>query len=158
MATPAEAVHPPLVRRPGALRDRLRVPVDGASIAAFRIGFGVVGMAVVVRLLAYGWWERLWLDPLYLLPYPGFEWLPRPDRAGLAVLLALIAGSAGAVAVVGGAGVSAGARAGAARATASTGCGFTAGGVSEMAGRNCCRVPTSLRTASRTLDSLVRQR
>lgn len=79
--------------------DRLRRPVDGASIAVFRVGFGLLGVAVVARLLAYGWWKQLYLDPLYLLPYPGFEWLPRPSAAGLLLHLAAIAISAAAVAL-----------------------------------------------------------
>lgn len=94
MAIPADSAAGTLHR----LRHHLNRPIDGASIAAFRIGFGVIGVMVVARLLAYGWWERLYLDPLYLLPYPGFAWLPRPDRTGLLALLSLIALSAGAIA------------------------------------------------------------
>ena len=48
MATPADRGER------GGLVDRLQRPVDGASIAIFRVGFGLLGVVVVARLLAYG--------------------------------------------------------------------------------------------------------
>ena len=42
-------------------------PVDGASLAVFRIAFGLIMLAEVCRYLAHGWVEALFEAPRYLL-------------------------------------------------------------------------------------------
>ncbi len=55
-------------------------PVDGASAAAFRVIFGLLGLAVVVRYFVHGWIGPHYLEPDYHLTYLGFGWLqPWPD-------------------------------------------------------------------------------
>jgi hypothetical protein len=49
--------------------------VSAASLAVFRIGFGVVGMILVARFFGRGWIDTLLVDPVYHFPYPGFEWV-----------------------------------------------------------------------------------
>ena len=50
-------------------------PVAGASVTAFRVLFGLLGLAVVLRFFAHGWIEELYIAPVYHFSYPGFAWL-----------------------------------------------------------------------------------
>ena len=50
-------------------------PVSGESAAAFRVIFGLVGLAVVLRLFAHGWIGELYIDPERHFSYPGFWWI-----------------------------------------------------------------------------------
>lgn len=50
-------------------------PVSGESAAAFRVIFGLVGLAVVLRLFAHGWIGELYIEPEYHFSYPGFSWV-----------------------------------------------------------------------------------
>ena len=56
------------------LERRAFCPVDGASIAAFRILFGLLGLATVVRFFAYGWIDALYIAPAHHFTYPGLGW------------------------------------------------------------------------------------
>ena len=49
--------------------------IKAASGAVFRIGFGIVGVVLVVRFIGRGWIESLLVEPAYHYPYPGFEWV-----------------------------------------------------------------------------------
>ena len=73
----------------------LREPVDGASLAAFRIAFGVILLWDVFR-----YWpriQRLFLDSLdnpgggFQFRYYGWEWVPTLPGNGIYVLFAVIA-------------------------------------------------------------------
>ncbi len=50
-------------------------PVAGASVTAFRVLFGLLGLAAVLRFFAHGWIEELYIAPVYHFSYPGFAWL-----------------------------------------------------------------------------------
>lgn len=71
---------------PSAFR---RIPA--ASLAAFRILFGLLMAGAMVRVLAKGWVDTVFLAPAFHFHYPGFDWV-RPLPAGL--LHALVAGLA----------------------------------------------------------------
>ena len=58
-----------------ALARRAAEPVDGSSAAVFRIAFGVVALAAVVRFFAHGWIDQLYVDPAHHFSYVGFEWV-----------------------------------------------------------------------------------
>lgn len=45
------------------------------SLAVFRILFGMLMAAAMVRFLAHGWVDELFLKPGYHFPYPGLEWI-----------------------------------------------------------------------------------
>ncbi len=49
--------------------------IKAASGAVFRIGFGIVGVVLVVRFIGRGWIESLLIEPPYHYPYPGFDWV-----------------------------------------------------------------------------------
>jgi hypothetical protein len=57
--------------------------VSAASGAVFRIGFGLVGLLLVIRFFAHGWVDSLFVDPRYHFPYPGFEWVTVWPRNGM---------------------------------------------------------------------------
>ncbi len=50
-------------------------PVDIASLAAFRIIFGVVMFAGIVRFLATGWIEKMYGEPSWFFSYAGLDWI-----------------------------------------------------------------------------------
>jgi len=50
-------------------------PVDIASLAAFRIIFGLVMFAGIVRMLASGWIPQVYGEPKFFFTYPGFHWV-----------------------------------------------------------------------------------
>lgn len=55
--------------------------MDGAAIAVFRIGFGII---LFIDIIRYGWvlcMECYYLDPQFLFKYYGFEWVqPWPGK------------------------------------------------------------------------------
>jgi len=57
------------------IKARSTEKVSATSGALFRIGFGIVGMVLVVRFFARGWIESLLIEPAYHFSYPGFEWV-----------------------------------------------------------------------------------
>ena len=50
-------------------------PVDIASLVAFRILFGSVMAVAMLRFLAKGWVNELYVLPKFHLPYDGFSWV-----------------------------------------------------------------------------------
>ena len=50
-------------------------PVDGASVAGFRVIFGLIGVLVVARFFAHGWIGPLYVEPDHHFTYLGFGWL-----------------------------------------------------------------------------------
>ena len=50
-------------------------PIDGASVAAFRVIFGLIGVLVVARFFAHGWIGPLYVEPDHHFTYLGFGWL-----------------------------------------------------------------------------------
>ena len=50
-------------------------PVSGASAAAFRIVFGLLGVAAVIRFAAKGWVSDLYIEPTHHFTYSGFWWV-----------------------------------------------------------------------------------
>lgn len=68
--------------------------VDGAWLAAFRVLFGIAIGISMLRFLAYGWVDRLFVEPSFQFKYWGFGWverLPAPWMQGVFVLLAVSA-------------------------------------------------------------------
>ena len=50
-------------------------PTDIASLAAFRIIFGVIMFAGILRFLATGWIEKMYGEPSWFFSYAGFDWV-----------------------------------------------------------------------------------
>ena len=78
-----------------ALRRRLLAPVDGASVACFRVAFGALLVWSLGECLVRGSVHTLYIDPVFHVTYPGFDWLRPWPAAGMvahfAALLALAA-------------------------------------------------------------------
>lgn len=81
---------------PHRLLDHVFRPVDAASMAVVRIGFGLLAAALMFRLFTTGPLERLYLAQTLHFKYPFFGWIPDPApsvlylvvaTAGLAALL-----------------------------------------------------------------------
>ena len=71
-------------------RRSIDAPVHAASTAVFRIGFGLLVAASMIRFIAKGWVARLYLEPAHHLTYARFEWVrPLPPVAMYAVMVAL---------------------------------------------------------------------
>ena len=49
--------------------------VDIASLAVFRILFGLLMAAAMVRFLSKGWVHQLYVEPSFHFSYPGFAWV-----------------------------------------------------------------------------------
>lgn len=78
--------------------ERLETPVDSASLAVFRIVFGLAVAVDAWRYLAYGWVDVLYVRPTMHFHYLGFAWVqPWPGTGmhwhfwGISVLGVLVA-------------------------------------------------------------------
>ncbi len=59
-----------------AIRARCKTlfePTDLASLVAFRVLFGLLMSASIVRFIAKGWVETLYLQPTFFSPIPAFR-------------------------------------------------------------------------------------
>ena len=59
----------------GAAKRLADAQVDGASIVAFRVIFGLFGILVVARFFAHGWIGPLYVEPDHHFTYLGFGWV-----------------------------------------------------------------------------------
>ena len=64
--------------------------VSGASAAAFRIVFGLLGVAAVVRFAAKGWISDLYIEPAHHFTYSGFWWVQQWPAWGMYAHFALL--------------------------------------------------------------------
>ena len=97
---PTRAEHVEPAERPSRgsrLAHRLFEPVDGASLAVFRMLFGAIMLWEVWRYFSNGWIDRYFIEPNFHFTYYGFGWVqPWPGNgmhwhfAGLGVLAACI--------------------------------------------------------------------
>ena len=73
---------------------RLLEPVDIAWLAAFRFLFGLALCVSMLRFLAYGWVERLFVEPRFHFKYWGFGWVEVMSAGAMHTLFAVLAGLA----------------------------------------------------------------
>ncbi|UQA62239.1 HTTM domain-containing protein [Polyangium aurulentum] len=76
-------------RGEGLVRALFR-PVDIASLAVFRILFGALMLASVVRFWANGWIQDLYITPAFHFHYYGFSWVSPWPGAGMYVHFAVL--------------------------------------------------------------------
>ena len=78
------------------LQRAARAPADAASLAAFRIAFGLAALLIIARFFAHGWIDQLYIEPTHHFTYPGLGWIkPWPQwgmHAHFAALAILAAG------------------------------------------------------------------
>ena len=65
-------------------------PVSPASLAAFRIAFGLIGLIAVVRFVANGWVDDVYILPAYHFTYAGFGWMQPWPAWGMYLHFALL--------------------------------------------------------------------
>lgn len=65
------------------VRVRLAEPWDGAGLAVYRFLFGLMMAGGLLRFLAKGWVERVYVEPSFFFKFPGFEWTVVWSPAGL---------------------------------------------------------------------------
>ncbi len=88
-------------RKPAAGRwtRRAAEPVDPGSLAVLRVAVGAVGVLSAVRIVAYGWIDRLYAGPPHRFTYLGFGWVPQPGPTAMGVLVAALGAASLALAV-----------------------------------------------------------
>ena len=64
--------------------------VDVASMAVFRIAFGLLMVWEAYRYLDKGWVAALWADPTYRFTFRGFAWVPVAPEPVLTVLVVVV--------------------------------------------------------------------
>jgi len=69
---------------------KLFASVDAASLAVFRIGFGVIMMWEVYRYLSKDWIERYYIEPSFHFKYYGFEWVQAWPGDGMYIHFAVL--------------------------------------------------------------------
>lgn len=68
----------------------LSEPVSIAPLAWFRVLFGLLMVAAMVRFWAKGWIRELYVDPAFHFSYAGFAWIRPLGTVGTHLLFALI--------------------------------------------------------------------
>lgn len=72
------------------IRHALFRPIDIASLAAFRILFGMLMLAGTVRFVAKGWVHDLYIEPDFFFSYYGFSWVAPWPAWGMYLHIALM--------------------------------------------------------------------
>ena len=63
--------------------EKLYKPVDGSSLAVFRILFGLLMCAGSLRFMAEGWIEPVFTEPKFYFKYPFFSWVKPWSAEGM---------------------------------------------------------------------------
>ena len=79
-----------MARFMGQLVSAGRRPVDGSSAAVFRIAFGLVCLAGVIRFFAHGWVSELYVEPVHYFTYLGLAWVKPWPAWGMHLHFALL--------------------------------------------------------------------
>jgi hypothetical protein len=53
----------------------LNTPTDAAPLVVFRLFFGIMMLASIIRFWANGWIEKLYIVPKFFFSYDGFSWI-----------------------------------------------------------------------------------
>ena len=69
---------------------RLFEPVDGASLAVFRMLFGAIMLWEVWRYFRNGWIERYFVEPTFHFKYDGFGWVEPWNEIGMRLHFTLL--------------------------------------------------------------------
>ena len=75
----------------GRFLGSVEAPVDIASLAVFRMLFGLLMAFALARSLAHGWVDELYVEPTYFFSYGLFEWLKPLPSVGMHVLFVALA-------------------------------------------------------------------
>lgn len=67
------------------------MPRDAASLAAFRVLYGVLACVGALRFLVYGWIDSFFVTPTFHFHYWGFDWVQPLGSAGMHAVFAVLA-------------------------------------------------------------------
>lgn len=81
------------------LHRRLLAPHDAAALALLRIAFGLMVTVSAARFLAYGWVDRLYVEPRFHFKYWALGWVPALPAGWIHALFVLLGGLGLAVAL-----------------------------------------------------------
>ncbi|HSI27519.1 MAG TPA: HTTM domain-containing protein [Aeromicrobium sp.] len=81
------------------LVERSRQPVDPASLAVFRICFGLIALWEVGRYFHHDWIHRYWEEPKFHFHYVGWGWVEPLPAPGMVVLWGVLGAAALCIAV-----------------------------------------------------------
>ncbi len=73
------------------LRSYVLKPVHLAPLAVFRITFGILMLASVIRFIARGWVYTMYIQPRLFFPFYGFEWIKPLGAAGMYAVFVIMA-------------------------------------------------------------------
>jgi Vitamin K-dependent gamma-carboxylase len=73
------------------IRSYFLKPVHLAPLAVFRMAFGFLMLASVLRFIAKGWVYTMYIKPKIFFPYFGFEWVKPLGETGMYVLFIALA-------------------------------------------------------------------
>ena len=76
----------------------MRTETSAAPLVILRFGFGLMMLLSIVRFWAYGWIDKLYLQPTFFFSYRYFEWV-RPLGGWTYVLFAVVAAAAACIMV-----------------------------------------------------------
>lgn len=68
----------------------LRRPINTSSLAFFRIIFGALMVAAILRFWIKGWINDFYIQPKFFFSYYGFEWIQNPGYPWIYILFALM--------------------------------------------------------------------
>ncbi|HYQ73380.1 MAG TPA: HTTM domain-containing protein [Gammaproteobacteria bacterium] len=71
--------------------DSLFTPVDAASLAVFRIGFGLIMLVEMWRYFRMDWIRRYYITPQFHFSYYGFDWVQPWSETGMYLHFAALA-------------------------------------------------------------------
>jgi uncharacterized membrane protein YphA (DoxX/SURF4 family) len=79
-----------------SFRNKLNLfkPVSIAPLVVFRIAFGLLMFASLIRFWSRGWIEELYIKPKFHFTYFGFEWIKPLPGAGMYIVYAMIVAAA----------------------------------------------------------------
>lgn len=69
-------------------------PVHLAPLAVFRMAFGILMLASIIRFIAKGWVFDMYIRPKVFFPYYGFEWIKPLDGNAMYLVFIILALSA----------------------------------------------------------------
>jgi hypothetical protein len=72
------------------LREKAGERVDTATLAFFRIVFGLLMLASTARFLLNGWVDQLYIKPGFFFSYYGFEWVKPLPGPGMYIVFGLL--------------------------------------------------------------------
>lgn len=82
--------HAPPAHALGGMRTRLSASVDLASLAVFRILFGLLLLWEVWRHVSKGWVTAYYVDPAFNFTYSGFSWVRPLPAVGMVAVFAVL--------------------------------------------------------------------